>query len=445
MMDMQTRTARTNTAQTNTTQTNTAQALVNLDAWLETMRQPGGYGGPVAHWWQNRYGYTGPGLDWRYEGLLDGYANLQAKRPEGRWLSRLHCAAADLITGQRNDGSYPASRFEINPGTLGTPHEAAASLGLLHALPHYEDEVKAAVLQVSRRNLENLIAKLWDGRGFNDRPGVRGRVPNKLATLAQVLLTYTEATGDRRYVPYARAALEDVLRFQIQGGRRAGAVHQYAPDAAHGDGRFFPFYAARCVPPLVFAATFFAEPRYQDAAERIVAFIDRTMNPGGSWPQIVYLGGHWAGERRAEWPRWVAGTADLLLAYVALGRPVPERALERLLHSQLVSGGFPTAEGFAGQVSQRPVAGPPDFRDVTPVVGWNDKVFKLLALLLDAHTPLPAASVAELELPVTVEGVSASFYEGPHAMQIRGPQDVFYSWSKDRPWAHTFTRGVELK
>ena len=430
MMDMQTRIV----------QTNTAQALVNLDAWLETMRQPGGYGGPVAHWWQNRYGYTGPGLDWRYEGLLGGYAVLQDKRPEGRWLSRLHCAAADLITGQQGDGSYPASRFEINPGTLGTPHEAAATLGLLYALPHLRDEVKGAVLQVSRRNLENLIAKLWDGRGFNDRPGVRGRVPNKLATLAQALLTYTEASGDRRYVPYVRAALEDVLRFQIQGGRRDGAVHQYAPDAARGDGRFFPFYAARCVPPLVFAATFFAEPRYRDAAERIVAFLDRTMNPDGSWPQVVYTGG-----RRAEWPRWVAGTADLLLAYVALRRPVPERALERLLHSQLVSGGFPTAEGFACQVGQRPVAGPPDFRDVTPVVGWNDKVFKLLALLLNAHTPLPAASVGELELPVTVEGVSASFYEGPHAMHIRGAEDVFYSWSKDRPWAQTFTRGVELK
>ena len=45
-------------------------AVANLDAWLDTMRSPDGYGGPVAHWWQNCLQFTGAGLDWRYEGII---------------------------------------------------------------------------------------------------------------------------------------------------------------------------------------------------------------------------------------------------------------------------------------------------------------------------------------------------------------------------------------
>jgi hypothetical protein len=60
-------------------------ALADLDAWLQTIHQPRGYAGPVAHWWQNRYRYTGPGLDWRYEGILIGYSLLYQKTGELRW------------------------------------------------------------------------------------------------------------------------------------------------------------------------------------------------------------------------------------------------------------------------------------------------------------------------------------------------------------------------
>ena len=54
-------------------------SCLRLEAWLETMRGPGGYGGPVAHWWQQSLMYTGPGLDWRYEGIIEGYLQLWAR------------------------------------------------------------------------------------------------------------------------------------------------------------------------------------------------------------------------------------------------------------------------------------------------------------------------------------------------------------------------------
>ena len=53
--------------------------VARIDAWLETMRGSAskgcaaGYGGPVVHWWRQCLLYTGPGLDWRYEGIIAGY------------------------------------------------------------------------------------------------------------------------------------------------------------------------------------------------------------------------------------------------------------------------------------------------------------------------------------------------------------------------------------
>jgi len=414
-----------------------AQAVVDLGAWLETMRQPGGYGGPVAHWWQNRFQYTGPGLDWRYEGILIGYATLHEKTGDAAWRGRLDVAADDVIAGQRPDGSYRASRFEMNPDTLGTPHEAAATHGLLAAQPHLSNGEKA--VEVARRNLDNLVEKLWDGRGFNDRPGVSGRVPNKLATLAHALMCYVRLTGDGGYLPYAKAALDDVLRYQMAQGPNVGAVHQYAPGGAAGDGRFFPYYNARCVPALVLGADLLGDERYLEAARGIKSFLDGTMHHDGSWPQIVYVNG-----RRAAWPRWLAGTADILLAYGSLGEAMPDVALRRLLDSQLPSGGFRTATGFQAQIRQAAPSAA-DYRDVVPVVGWNDKALRLLATMLPSPTTLPAPETAATELPVTVGAAPALFRESPEAMELRIGHEAAYAWDKHAPWATTANGQVNVR
>ncbi|MEM7736244.1 MAG: hypothetical protein AAF267_10680, partial [Deinococcota bacterium] len=310
-------------------------ATANLLAWLGTMQQEGGFGGPVAHWWQNRFRYTGIGLDWRYEGILVGYKLLASKIGDvDRFQALAEQAVNDLRAGQTADGHFTASRFEINPDTVGTPHEVAASLGLLEVLPLLTDPEPA--LACAKRNVDALIKALWDEprRGFNDGLHAVGRVPNKLATFAQTLLTLANVTGDEMYLDYARAALDDVINYQLIDGPQQGAIHQYAANAERGDGRFFPYYNARCIPPLVMGANVLADARYQAAAELTLNFLESTMNPDGSWPQIVYEGG-----ARADWARWFAGTADTLLGYQALGRTLPDAAVTRLLSSQLASGG----------------------------------------------------------------------------------------------------------
>lgn len=417
-------------------------ALSNLDTWLQSMRQTGGYGGPVVHWWQNRYRYTGPGLDWRYEGVLIGYARLFEKTGHACWQLRLQRAADDLRIGQRADGHYHASSFEANPASLGTPHEAAATLGLLHAAPLLRNP--SAILEVTKRNLHALVAALWDEShtGFNDVQAVRSRVPNKLATLAQALLTMGQLSNEQSWFRYARAALDDVLTLQIGQGRYRGAVHQYTADLQRGDGRFFPYYNARCIPPLVLAYEVLDEPRYLDAAHDILGFLRRTMTDQGGWPQIVYASG-----LVARWPQWVAACGDILLAYHALGETVPEVAIRRLLKGQLDSGGFATAVGFGSAGSpaeqQRCL---PDYRDLTPVVGWNDKTFRFLSELLPPQTPLPQASTRPLQKHVTVARQRCILYEDPTRLRIATQtSELLYEWDKSQPWAKTIAPCIDTR
>lgn len=398
-----------------------AQALAGLEAWLQTLRQPGGYAGPVAHWWSNRFRYTGPGLDWRYEGILAGYALLLKKTGEARWRERLEQAAADVLGGQNPDGTYKASRFELNPGPLGTPHEAAATLGLLLALEGLPDP--GAALRAARRNLDALIARLY----LPEEKAFRDRVPNKLCTLAQALLAYAEASGEEPYLEYARRALEQALRYQVREGFLRGATHQYAPTPQAGDERFFPYYQARCVPPLAEGARVLGEGRYFEAAHAVLEFVERTRE-GANWPMVLYPSG-----RRGEL-RFLAGMADVLLAYRRLGRPLPAEPLGALLAAQYPSGGFPTF--FMAR---------PDHRAATAVAGWNDKVFRLLAELLPSGAPLPPARAAPAEVRVWVEGKEARMLETPELLRFERKGAVLYEWAKPEPWARVVTLSFERR
>lgn len=416
------------------TQPGVAVRFGKLDAWLESVRQPGGYAGPVAHWWGSVYQYTGPGLDWRYQGILAGYSAAHRKTHQRRWARRTEVAAGHLVDGQRLDGGYRASRFEANPGSLGTPHEAAAAHGLLLCSDTLADQTQAQM--AATRGLDHLIARLWDQEtsgSFRDGLDSRGRVPNKLATMAEALMEHAIQSSSTGYLEFARVAVDDILRFQEHRGPLAGAVHQWAPNNREGDGRFFPYYNARCVPALVRASEVFEVPTYRAAAELILDFLDRTLNEDATWPQIVYANG-----RRAEFPHWVAPTADIILAYRSAGRTVPPGALSRLWHGQLATGGFVTADGFGDRFRRAPRTRLPDYRDVTAVAGWNDKVLRLLAELLPSGAEVPEGGFEPIELLVRVHEEPAIWKETVDRIsltRLKGRREVLYDWEKSASWA----------
>ncbi len=421
-----------------------AGAVLQIDAWLDTMRCYRGYGGPVAHRWQDCLIYTGPGFDWRYEGIILGYLRLCEVTGEKLWLAKARRAGDDLRSSQLSDGRYPASSFEANPAPGGTPHEAGCDLALLYLAarlkgsgePGWED-----YLATARRNLVDYhIRELWDPArsSFRNLPGDRALVPNKIATLVQAGFALAKLEGsDELLEQIFLPALDSVLAAQVQGGSRrlVGAIDQSIAGRQPGR-RYFPFYVARCVPALLAGFAHKGLQVYLDAAISALAFVFRQQLPDGSFPQVLYSNGQQTVE-----PRWIAGCGDILraarlLAAYGFSPPGRRETEEWLLAGILPSGGVRTASGFSALTGRRTRGGLPDFRDLLPACGWVDKAFHCLAWLVPDRWQRPEfAGIDQACLPCSFQGQEALFAESETSIEVHQAGRVRYHWRKGSSWA----------
>jgi len=417
-------------------------ALARLEAWLETMRGPSGalpYGGPVAHWWQQSLLYTGPGYDWRYEGIILGYLALWERTGEKRWLVKACRAGDDLLAGQIANGHYLASAFEGNPASGGTPHEAAASLGLLElakALKIFGQPEWEQYLSAAKRNLQTYyIEKLWDPQSlaFCDHPEMPTFVPNKAATACQAFFVWSELSGDERWAEvYALPTLERILAHQVsEAGPLQGAIAQNSFKGRLVP-RYMPFYIARCIPGLVQGYKWSSQERFLDAARFALDFVLRQRYPDGGLLPAVYQG-----SQVNFWPQWVAALGDILLAAEMLFpfgiQPSLQELQSRLLREQDISGGIPTACGFASQTGGR-LGQKPDLRDILHVVGWCDKAFHWLANNASGAA-LPPAVSQPYQADCIFQGQNLTFFEDQDRMQAVREDKTVYLWIKGEAWA----------
>ncbi len=412
-------------------------AVARLDAWLDTMRGPGGYCGPVAHWWQQSLMYTGVGLDWRYEGIILGYLLLWERSGDERWLVKARRAGDDLVTGQLGNGHYPASAFEINPATAGTPHEAACDVGLLALALALREAGRADWEQYAtcaERNLRAFyVEQLWDAEAqlFSDSPAVPSFVPNKVATACEALFLLVETTGDALWAEhYAIPTLDRVVAHQVRGGGRLdGAIAQNSFGERMVE-KYFPIYIARCISALLGGYRWTNNEQYAECALRAMRFIARWACEDGSFPTVIY-----ANERVNRYPAWIAPLGDVLLAAGELrpyGFDAPLGAVrDRLLAGQDTSGAIQLARGFAAQAGGR-VPAAPDVRDVLHVAGWCDKAFRYLASCVGPD--LTAGKSARFEVACTLQGQMLRLVETPELLEIGSRRGVCYRWRKGDPW-----------
>lgn len=412
-------------------------AIAACDAWLDTIRGPSGYGGPVAHWWQQSLVYTGAGLDWRYEGIVVGYVQLWQRTGDERWLAKARRAADDLVAGQLDNGHFPASSFEINPATAGTPHEAACDAALLFLAKALRTSGQAgweAYASAAERNLRTFyIEQLWDPEAclFRDDPSVLCFVPNKAATACEALFLLAEITNDESWVErYALPTLDRVVVHQVGDDVALdGAIAQNS-FGTRTIAKYFPIYIARCVPALVRGYRWSGHEQYVECALRAMHFIVRWSYQDGSFPTVVY-----PNRRVNRYPSWIAPLGDILRAADEL-RPWGfhtslEASFRRLLSGQDATGGFQTARGFAAQAGGRPPAAP-DVRDVLHVAGWCDKAFRYLAA--HAGSELPEGESTPFEVACTFRGRSMRLRETPELLEISDVRGVCYRWNKGEPW-----------
>ena len=415
------------------------QALSNLEAWLETMRVPGGYGGPVVHWWQNCLAYTGPGCDWRYEGIIAGYVTLWQRTGNSAWLDKARCAGDDLLGAQLPGGNFRASAFELNPYPGGTPHEAAADVGLLllsRALRAAGSQNWNRYAETAERNLRSFyIGRLWDNDAqlFVDNWSLPSFVPNKACTIVEALILLSELQGSNELIEcYALPTLRQVVSMQRRdNGLLKGAFAQ-AQIRNRVVEKYFPYYVARCIPALVQTYRLTREQQWLDAAMAARDFILLVTEESGLLPQVVYLKG------MNRWPQWLAPLGDCLRAVKMLDEYMPVADVSRteaaLLAAQVPSGGFATARGFDSQVSARQEPRT-DFRDLVCVSGWNDKVFRFLAGRAHLEADLPLPNLAPFRTKCTVKKQPASWEEDYRGIRLRIGSQTAYSWEKGQLWA----------
>jgi len=412
-------------------------AVAKLDAWLETMRSPDGYAGPVSHWWQQSLMYTGAGLDWRYEGIIVGYLQLWERTSDMGWLIKARRAGDDLLSGQLEDCHFAASAFELNPATAGTPHEAAGDVGLLRlalALRKAGQADWEKYARCAERNLQSFyIAELWDTavRAFRDSPRTPSFVPNKAATACEALFLLAEVTGDPLWVErYVIPTLDRILEHQVCGeGRLDGAIAQNSFGGRKIE-KYFPFYIARCIPALLHGFNWANNEEYADCALRAMQFVVRWSYEDGSFPIVVY-----ENQRVNRYPGWIAALGDVLRVANEL-RPFGFEAdfsstENRLLAGQDISGGIQTSTGFAAQVSGQPQP-LPDLRDVLHVAGWCDKAFRYLTSR--AGPELPGGQSSPFEATCSFRGQMLHVVETPEALLVSHQKKVYYCWHKGEPW-----------
>ncbi|MGI8914154.1 MAG: hypothetical protein ACR2JY_10320 [Chloroflexota bacterium] len=421
-------------------------ALSHLDAWLEAMRGPAGYGGPVVHWWGQCWRFTGAAADWRYEGIILGYLRLWERTAAEVWLARACRAANEVVEQALPSGGYRYSSFELNPSPFGTPHEAACDVALLRlalalraAGRHAEAAERYAA--TAARNLQQVYANtLWDGEtgGFRDVPSVPGFVPNKQATVAEASFALDEWQGTRTWTErYALPALRLIVRAQeLTAGPNFGAIDQILTRSARGwsaSGRYFPLYVARCLPALVDGAFRFQDPQMALAARHAAQFIVRRISPTGECPLIVYANG--AIRRR---PAWIAALGDLLrcltVAQKVGGPPPPSALLDRLLAGQDANGGIRTAHGFAAILDGRSDPHLPEVRDVLHVAGWADKAFRYLADTVDPPPEPQPPFAEELDIACTFRGRRLRLLELPAELRLEYAGRTVYRWRKGQNW-----------
>lgn len=421
---------------THTTSITTAVAA--LDAWFETIRGPDGYGGPVAHWWQQSFLYTGVGRDWRYEGIIAGYLLLWEYSSDPRWLWKAQRAGDDLLAGQLPNSHFAASAFEINPACAGTPHEAAVDVGLLllaQALRNHSDQSWQRYAAAAEHNIRDfIVGQLWDEQGqyLRDSPTFAAFVPNKAATACEAFFLLTEITGSNSWVErYALPTLERIMAHQLRiNGQLDGAIAQnsFGRRIIH---KYFPLYIARCLPALLRGYTWNGDLRYIASALRAMAFIKRWTDDEGLVATVVYP------DRRAiRTPAWVAALGDILRVAEMLqpyGWQGNFTAVEeRILAGQTASGAFCTASGFAGQPGGK-LPARPDIRDLLPVAGWCDKTFRYLAAR--AEPVLPPTTSERFEAECTFADQPLQFVETSEYLECSNRRGVCYRWRKGQPWA----------
>ncbi|MEK6923406.1 MAG: hypothetical protein AABW84_01800, partial [Nanoarchaeota archaeon] len=403
-------------------------------SWLQTMKQPGGYSGPVPHYWEDCFNYIGSGRDWRYEGIIISYLSLYEKTKDKKFLELAKEAGDHLVDNQLKIGCFNNSGFDGNPSIIkgSMPHDTAASIGLMKLAlklryigdTDYVKYFHSAKINLDTFHLKFLYDKSVDSFLQNTYDKKRYHVPNKLATLAELCLLFYEFTGDKKYYDIAIKNGDFILAHQEKINEQfKGGIYQV--DKSHN--KLICLYIARCISGLVKIYEASKVEKYLNSAIAAADFIKTLEDKsGGFYFGYQQYNNEW---KLYKYPIWIAGAGDIVRAFLIL-KPYKKYNLNKniswITQQMHKSGSFPTSYGlnFKDKLIES-YNGPPSCRDSVPAVGWNDKTLRLLCMLYKKGE-IKVTYNTESESKICSDG---TYYEDVDTIKIIG--DYSYEFKKN--------------
>jgi hypothetical protein len=403
-------------------------AVGRLEGWLATMGGPDGYYGPVVGLRGVSMAWCGIGHDWRWEGLLEGWTALHRRTQDPLYLGRMDAALRALQSAQLANGAFCNSYFENNPFEGGMPYEPALMASVVRTLQYMKEIAHpwpaGTAEMVERFVEERLIKELWNKvlKTFNNwlQSDFERYSPPAVAAIVETLYGYAKLTdSSERLTPYIQGAANSLLACQFRDGPLAGAL----PLSNQKGSEVSPCMAARSLPAFALVQQQTGDLRFAAAGDALARFVSNSLLPEGGISYMTF-----ASRPPRKTPLFVGATADTLRSLERAGRhdaALLRTQLTWLLSQQTASGAFDTAVGFDdGRGSKRL----PDWRDVIPVCGWADKVYGLLAGLVE--TPVSTISSGPVNRVVRVRGEEAVFMEDNDSMTLRSKKTEWFVWRK---------------
>lgn len=412
-------------------------------AWLATMKQPQGYAGPVVHYWQDCLNYIGPSMGWGYEGLIDAFIALYKKTSQEKFITLAKEAGDHLLRSQLPNGIFFNSHFEANPSLKrgSTPHDTGAALGLAYLAEFLMEkgEDGRKYLAAAKRNLDLYHF----GFLYEEKTGLflqyhydkqRLHVPNKIATLIELLLLMHKLTKEKKYLDVIKANADYIVQQQDEhtGGIFQTEKHQH----------IITFYTARCVPALLKVHEMTGKEKYKETAVKAGKFLEKIRESNGYNFGYLKIQQKW---KKFTYPIFVAGGADISRALLLLkGKKTEmiEEDVELLQKRMLSSGGIMTSYGMnLKNQSIKSYQGKPFWRDVMPVVGWNDKALRLMAQLL----PEGSAIDEKKNNVCDVECADGKYHEDLNKIEINGKNEQYAFYKQKKFSSHQWSLGLVMR
>gem|GEM_PF-762079 len=419
------------------------EAIGGNISWLQTMKQKNGYAGPVVHYWRDCLRYIGPGLDWRYEGLIQAYITLFEKTKSNFFLDLAIEAGNHLVKNQLPNSCFRNSNFESNPSfrSGGTPHESAACIGLLKLAKKLKDLNLnwQSYYIAAKKNMDIFHLKvLWDNENrifyqyIFDR---RSHIPNKIATIIEFLLLLYEFTKEERYLKYATFGADFIVSQQNLEDFYGGIYQSDNLRHRH----FITYYTARCIPALLQIYNYTKNDKYIHTALGAAEFIKKMEHEDGGFyfgfVRSEFIKDMEQKEDKNElklckYPIWIAGSADILRALFYLNEYKKynlNKNIKWILSNIDENGGIRNSFGMNFKNKIGDYRGLPSWRDVIHVVGWNDKPLRLFSEMLEKGYQIEI----NRQMPtVEIECSDGLYYEDDKIIKIESDKEN-YIFRKD--------------